>query len=209
MEFGLKICGNKNLKIYQYSRRKTSMNDWLKIQINKYAGSNFGESELVVKKQLKAFKKIYEFIKPGYKFLDLGCNSAYITKLIQDEGCEVLGVDLPEVIAKVKYKVPVKAMDLEKELPKGLWDIIFIRETIEHLRNYQEVCLKIINLLSEDGILIITAPCDKKDGPKVTKEHVRVFEGKALDNLVKKSGGHIIEAFNEKRSRVIIAGKIK
>jgi 2-polyprenyl-3-methyl-5-hydroxy-6-metoxy-1,4-benzoquinol methylase len=183
------------------------MNDWLKIQTDKYAGSNFGEPELVVKKNLRAYTKISEFITPGCKFLDLGCNSAYITKLVQDEGCTVLGIDLPAVVAKIKYPVPIQAMDLEQEVPTGVWDVIFMRETIEHLRNYKEVCPKIINLLTENGTLIITAPCDEQDGPKRTKEHVRVFKGRSLDELVTSSGGQIIESFNEKRQRVVIARK--
>ena len=183
------------------------MDKWIKLQSDIYAGKNFGEPEQVVNLKLKAYQKIFEYLKPGDKFLDLGCNSGHITFLVKEKGYEVLGVDLPEVINKIKYDIPKIALNLEQQLPNDKYGVIFIREVIEHLRNYEEVCPKIINLLSNSGTLIITAPNNKMDGPAINKQHIRIFENKELDKLVENSGGIIIEAFNERRQRVVIARK--
>jgi 2-polyprenyl-3-methyl-5-hydroxy-6-metoxy-1,4-benzoquinol methylase len=96
-------------------------------------------------------------------------------------------------------------MNLEEDFPEGEWDVVFCREIIEHLKNHAVVCKKIIDCLSKSGVLVITAPCDERDGPKSCPQHVRIFGGKELDKLVQSSGGEIIEAFNERRQRVVVA----
>jgi len=188
------------------------MNDsWIQSQVKKYANpkKGFGEADKVVELNLKAYQQAICRAKKGVLFLDLGTNSGRVAYEAKKKGAVSLGVDLPEVIAQIKYDVDLVAMDLEKDYPEGEWDVIFCRETIEHLRNYAEVCKKIIRSLTSNGILIITAPRDKRDSGKNCPEHVRVFEEDELDNLVKKSGGQIVKAFNERRQRVVITKKIK
>jgi len=183
------------------------MDEWLQKQVNKYANIAFGEADMVVDRKLKAYLKLFDFAKKDMTFLDLGTNSGRVAYEMQKIGLKELGVDLPEVITKIKYPINKTAMNLEEDFPKGQWDLIFCRETIEHLRNYKEVCKKIINALSASGVLIITAPNNKRDMGKNCPEHVRVFEGTQLDKLVTNNGGKIVEKFNEKRQRVIVARK--
>jgi len=64
-----------------------------------------------------------------------------------------------------------------------------------------------LDSLSPTGKIIITAPCDERDSGKNCPEHVRIFRDKELDKLVCDSGGEIVEAFNERRQRVVVARK--
>lgn len=183
------------------------MDDWIKKQEVKYADpkKGFGEADVIVDMNLLAYQELKSHAMSGMKFLDLGTNSGRVAHEMKLMGLCELGVDLPAVIAKVKYPINKLSMDLEKEFPEGAWDLIFCRETIEHLRNYQEVCRKIFCGLTTTGRVVITAPCDDRDSGNACPEHVRVFKDKELDKLICESGGEIIKAFNERRQRVIIS----
>ena len=183
------------------------MDPWIKKQIDKYANKNFGEPDLIVERKYKAYLKAMEFVRPGVTFLDLGTNSGRIALEAKKLGAKELGVDLPEVIAKITYDINKVAMDLEKDYPEGSFDVIFCRETIEHLRTYADVAKKIVASLAPDGILVMTAPNSKVDFGRNCPEHVRVFEGTQLDKMITDSGGVIVEAFNERRQRVVVAKK--
>ncbi len=182
---------------------------WIKKQIAKYANpkKGYGEADIVVNKKMKAYLKLCELAKPGMRFLDLGTNSGRVSEEMRKLGLKELGIDLPEVIVRIKYSINKAAINLEENFPEGEWDLVFCRETIEHLRNYEEVCAKIINCLTPEGRLVLTAPNNKMDSGSRCPEHVRVFEKDALDKLVIKCNGKIIEGFNEKRQRVLVVAK--
>lgn len=182
--------------------------DWIKLQENKYSdpSKGFGEADKVVDLNLKAYQKLKSLAKPNMKFLDLGTNSGRVAYEMKKLGLLETGVDLPAVVAKIKYPILLFDINLEEEFPTGTWDLVFCRELIEHLRNYNVVCKKIINCLEKDtGRLVITAPFDERDMGKNCPEHTRVFKNKELDKLVEDSGGEIIEAFCERRQRVVVA----
>lgn len=182
---------------------------WIKKQVAKYANpkKGYGEADRVVDLKLKAYLKLVELAKPGLRFLDLGTNSGRVSEEMRKLGLKELGVDLPEIITQITYPINKVAMNLEVDFPEGSWDLVFCRETIEHLRNYEEVCKKIINCLTPDGRLVLTAPNNKRDFGAACPEHVCVFEGKKLDQLAVKCGGVVVEAFNERRQRVLVVTK--
>lgn len=187
--------------------------DWIQKQVDKYAGSNFGEPNNVVERDMEVWRLVNTVAKmTGKRFLDLGCNNGRICHEMQAIGKEVLGVDLPEIIAKVEYDVPLRAMNLEEEFPEGEWDLIFCRETIEHLRNYKEVLKKIIGALSTKGRLILTGPYDDRERPdRGCPEHVRIFKDQELDRVVEECGGKILESHKEKkpaRSRILLVKQV-
>lgn len=187
--------------------RGSVSDDWVSKQSTKYGGLNFGEPEQVVKLNLKVYQSIFKYIKPTDTFLDLGCNSAYIAKLVQDKGHKVLAIDLPEVVSKIKYQVPTLGINLEQDFPSGLFNMIWVREVIEHLRDDRKFISNIYGALEKKGILIISAPCTDQDGPRHCPEHVRVYKEVALDDLLKGAGLIILESFVERRSKVCIAIK--
>lgn len=180
---------------------------WIQSQLKKYADpkKGYGEADRVVDLNLKAYQEAINLASEGVRFLDLGTNSGRVAWEAKKKGASELGVDLPEVTCQIKYKIKTEAMNLEKDYPAGEWDVVYCRETIEHLRNYKEVCTRMIQSLAAGGTLVITAPRDKRDSGKNCPEHVRVFEGTELDKLVQSCGGKIVKAFNERRQRVVVA----
>ena len=175
--------------------------EWIALQCRIYAGASFGETELVVNWNIEAYKVLLKYAKKGLSFLDVGCNNGRISHEMQKLELNVLGIDLPEIINKITYPINKLALNLEKDFPVGRWDIIFCRETIEHLRNYEEVLQKMLVALNPDGFLIITAPFSKQDFGKNCPQHIRIFEGDELKKLIEKHHGVIIESFMERKCR--------
>jgi 2-polyprenyl-3-methyl-5-hydroxy-6-metoxy-1,4-benzoquinol methylase len=177
---------------------------WIKIQTDIYAKSGFGEADTTVDREYKSWTIVYEYAKPEMTFLDLGCNSGRCCKEMKKVGLSELGIDLPEVVDKIKYDINKKAMNLENDFPEGKWDIIYCRETIEHVKNYKSLAKNIINALNDNGIAIVCCPNNDMDGPKNAPQHVRVFKGNSLKNLMIDSGADIISQFKCKRSTVLV-----
>lgn len=184
------------------------MDKWIQKQVNKYAGNNFGETEQTVDKKTNAWQLLCKYAKSGMRFLDLGCNNGRITHEMKQRGLVELGIDLPEIIQKITYPINKQAMNLELEFPVGEFDLIFCRETLEHLRNSEEVCKKIINALSvPNGVAILACPYDERDFHENCPEHHRLFKGQELRIMIEKVGGTVIEQMDETvcRSRVCVS----
>ena len=174
------------------------MDKWLEKQVLKYAGMNFGETEQTVDKNTQAWRFLCKYAKTGMTFLDLGCNNGRITNEMKQRGLIELGIDLPEIIAKITYPINKQAMDLETQFPTGEFDLIFCRETLEHLRNSEDVCRKILNVLKiPDGIAILACPHDERDFGENCPEHHRLFKGQQLREMIEKLGGVVLEQFEE------------
>ena len=199
--------------------------NWIEMQVKKYAGSCFGEADrglqhmiemekgkIPEEKKGQAIVRLFKFLKENGDFLDLGCNSGGICKFMKDKGMNVLGVDLPEVIDKITHDIPKIAMNLEVDFPEGTWDIIYCRETLEHIRNGEDVVLKkIIEALKPDGIAIIACPYSQTDFGKACPEHHRLYKDGELKSLVKRAEGIVIEEFSELtgRSKGVVAKRKK
>lgn len=179
------------------------MSDWTKKQIAKYAGKNFGETDNVVNKNLFAYKELLKIAKPGMTFLDLGCNNGRICQEMKKLGLQEFGVDLSEVIAKCKPAFNKAVCDLEESFPEGQYDIVFCRETIEHIQNYNVVFKKIFEALNPEGRAIITAPFSKRDFGAACPEHVRLFTMEELKAHIAKAGGFVLSHFQEKVCRSV------
>jgi len=185
------------------------MDEWIQKQLNKYCFNDFHskESDIVVNKNVIAYQKLKDYAKPGMSFLDLGTNCGRVAYEMKKLGLIEFGIDLPEVINKITYPINKQGMNLEKEFPLGTFDLIFFRECLEHLRNGEEVCKKVIDALSPKGIAIITAPYDERDFKENCPEHFRLYKGQELKQLIEKVGGVVVDEFNEIicRSHICIA----
>lgn len=135
------------------------------------------------------------------KVLDIGCGSGSLTFYIAKQGFKVLGLDISQRAVKscksnarllnLAKKTHFEVANFPEEFPKGKFDLVICSEIIEHIKNDNECLLKIHNLLSKNGILIISAPSsnsllykvgllkefDKKVG------HVRRY---TIENLIDK-----------------------
>ncbi len=138
--------------------------------------------------------------------LDYGCNDGYYTNLIQNciTNKNICGTDINSHaldLARERY-LNINFYDANDEfILKNKFDIIIVSHVLEHIKERDEFMRKLADLLSEDGLIIITVPQERFRGEsaifpmlfnvfKLRPEnpHVINFRCKDLKELFDKTG---------------------
>ena len=129
----------------------------------------FKEQGVTTLKYVVPYVNSVKKIDKNSRVLEVGCGEGGNLSPFLDMGCEVVGVDISatqiEIAKKYleegKYeKWQVIAKDIYKMSPDdiGQFDLIFLRDVIEHIPN-QEVFFKIIKqFLTDDGVIFFGFP---------------------------------------------------
>jgi SAM-dependent methyltransferase len=111
-------------------------------------------------------------IKPGMRVLEIGCGEAGVLKAFINKGCEGVGVELdapriedakkflPEDVAAGRLKFLAKdiyLVDAAKDF-NGLFDIIILKDVIEHIHDQPKLIGWMKNFLKPDGIVFFGFP---------------------------------------------------
>ena len=85
--------------------------------------------------QQRRCKMVAKLVRPGDKFLDIGCNSGYMVELV-DPSCEVHGVDVAPRLVERAAKI-LKSAQLAKAeslpFPDKSFDVSNLSEILEHV----------------------------------------------------------------------------
>jgi ubiquinone/menaquinone biosynthesis C-methylase UbiE len=129
--------------------------------------------------------------------LDIACGEGYGSFLLSKVSHSVTGVDIDEsVINHAVDKYKHKGLNFKKgtataiPLPASSIDVVISFETIEHLKEHDEMLLEIKRVLRPNGLLIMSSP-DKKtysDDRNFTNEyHVKELYYEEFLSLIKKN----------------------
>lgn len=102
------------------------------------------------------------------KILDFGCGSGVLTYLLANNGHEVTSTDIefsPLCLVKEKIKFPSNITFIEGdiisgELKNNSFDIIYALDVLEHIENLTEYIQLFENLLTQNGVIIISGPTE-------------------------------------------------
>ncbi len=98
----------------------------------------------------------------GKRVLDLGSGLGYFSLRFRELGAYVHSVDVDRgslTFIREAYGVETSYEDIENApLPDGQFDLIFIGEVMEHLKNPAELMGRVSRSLSGDGMALITVP---------------------------------------------------
>jgi len=118
------------------------------------------------KKGIDASQINYQVLKEvnwrGKEVLDVGCGIGRTAFAVARRGGKVLGIDysLEAVrVARTHYQhscLTFQHIDVEKI--KGLFDVILVLGTLEHMDNPLNILKRLKKLLKKDGVLIATCP---------------------------------------------------
>lgn len=156
--------------------------------------------------------------------LDFGCGVGVIDLFLASKGHIVTGYDISRKAIKIanesahslNLKKRLRFLELSKfnkEVKKGMYDLVVCTEVIEHLENDTVVVKKLIGLLKKGGILFITTPSINAPLFKLglTKKfddsvgHLRRYEPKKLEELIESSGMKVV---NIRRTEGIIRNSL-
>jgi SAM-dependent methyltransferase len=118
------------------------------------------------------FVEKHKTIRPGMRVLEIGCAEAGVLKAFTEKGCIAVGVELDEprlVLAREFMKKELEEeqisfiskdiykVDIEKEL-KGRFDIVILKDVIEHIHNQEKLIGWMKNLLLPGGVIFFGFP---------------------------------------------------
>lgn len=90
--------------------------------------------------------------------LDVGCGTGhYLYKLKNYGFTNLLGVD-PYLHETINYKNGLTVRKAELSEVKGLWDVIMLHHSLEHMSEQSETLKNIASLLKDNGICLIRIP---------------------------------------------------
>lgn len=167
-------------------------------------------------KLVKHFGKTYEFIKNNDLVLDVGCSTGYYARLlIDDKSCIVDGIEIDKEdraeakkILRDVYDIDLDRNDWPKNLLSKKYDIIFLGDVIEHVKDASFVLTKLKALLKDNGFIIISTPniahitarlellggnFEYEKTGILDATHLKYFTLNSLTNLVENTGFQVKE----------------
>jgi len=145
-------------------------------------------------------------LSEGSKVIEIGSNDGFLTEQFKNLGCEVIGIDPSNYMARLAMDRGIKTyttlFDLEvSEDIRGDFgsaDLIVANNVFNHSNNACNFAQGVVNLLSEDGVFVYELPYwyntikDKKFD-QIYHEHVTYFTVKSSYELLRKVGLEIID----------------
>jgi 2-polyprenyl-3-methyl-5-hydroxy-6-metoxy-1,4-benzoquinol methylase len=101
---------------------------------------------------------------PGgaFRFLDIGCGSGASVRSATDLGWEAVGIDIdPQLIREGREQLGVDLRCvpiLDADLPVGSFDLVRLRDVVEHLPNPRDVLARVGELLAPGGVALFVTP---------------------------------------------------
>lgn len=176
--------------------------DYIAERINK----QYGYQKLVrnAKNMLLSQQQEY-FPQENQRWLDVGCGLGYLLDVAFDDGFSVTGVEFNSSAVEYicsKYKFDVRHGDITNIEFEKLFDVISLMDVIEHLRDPFNVIKKIRELISEDGLLILTTMDSdglvsrilgkRLEDFRRIREHLYFFSRKSLTDALSSNGWEVV-----------------
>lgn len=126
-----------------------------------YEGDCFESHELRLNDYHQLLRDISKF-KPEGKFLEVGCAAGLFLNEVQKYGYNVTGVDISQWAAeqaKARFGLNVIAEELPQcNFPVNVFDVIFLGDILEHIRDPSGFLQEIHRILKKDGLVVVRLP---------------------------------------------------
>ncbi|MFA6078279.1 MAG: methyltransferase domain-containing protein [Candidatus Omnitrophota bacterium] len=140
-------------------------------------------------------------LKKSGKLLDVGCGTGFLLDEAKSAGWDVYGVDL----SKWAIEYAHKELGIENVLqgtlknadyPPNNFDVVILKDAIEHLTDPKETLVEIRRILKSDGILCVNTPDIGSFLSRVLRakwwgvkqSHLYYFTRKSLANMLNEAG---------------------
>lgn len=134
----------------------------------------------------------------GKSAIDIGSGDGIFARCLAAEGAEVTAVDMDPRAVDVAKKLhgidTLKADFMADNGIKGKFDIVCLRNTLEHMYSPKEALLKAIEYMNEDGVILLELPSAAMPypaigvGPFLSPAHNYTFIPETVGLLADKCG---------------------
>lgn len=173
-----------------------------------FKNSKYNNKTSLNKENLRRKKLLLKYCKKGSKVIDIGCASGEFVSFVKDD-YDIYGCDFSE--NAIKY-----AKMQNKDIAEKFWvgdvediksvnekfDAICLWDVIEHIYQPRITFCKIMDMLSDDGFIMISSPNIGAFFPRLMRqkwpfmtppEHVGFFSKRSMQYLIRCSGGKMVE----------------
>ena len=156
---------------------------------------------------VQRYDEALKYVQKDSRVLDLACGNGFGTMKLADAGAQlVIGGDVSEealAYCRQKYQHQTKKDQFEfrkldatqLEFEDAFFDLVVSFETIEHVRDYQQVINEFRRVLKPCGKLVLSTPNKKvssPDGIVVNPYHVKEFDLSELSTLLAEHFGQCV-----------------
>ncbi|MBE9531791.1 MAG: methyltransferase domain-containing protein [Proteobacteria bacterium] len=143
----------------------------------------------------------YVFSDTDMKVLDVGCaNGLFLDYLIEEKDIRAQGIDVSIEMIKMAVKNGFACKCEKIEEAQGLYDLLTMWDTLEHIREPAAFLKKAAAILNPGGDIIIQTPCRGVISDSYGAEwiqyqppyHVHLFDFESLKLLLEKVGFDIV-----------------
>ena len=157
---------------------------------------------------------LQRFVGKNRRVLEFGCSTGYISRLLKQHGCSVVGVELDGEAAELAASVcdQVLVVDLNSNTwsqpVKGQFDSVLMGDVLEHLVCPDQVLRSVRPFLLPDGEVIISLPnivhwtqrikilfgqFNYQPTGLLDETHLRFFTLRSARALIENSGYRIVD----------------
>ena len=139
----------------------------------------------------------------GISMFEVGCATGFFMDLARQKGWQTEGIDISEyAVKKAREKglvATVAVLESYQSIKK--FDVVAMQDLIEHVKDPVDVIGRAGNLLTENGLLLITTPDAGSLWARVWKknwhafvppQHLFYFSAKNLTSILEKNGFQVI-----------------
>lgn len=106
-----------------------------------------------------------ELVGANKRVLEVGCATGYVSKILRDRGCRVVGIELDPGAAEKAQTIceqvligNVEELDLTLLFPPASFDVALFGDVLEHLKNPLDTLRSVRPLLAPGGFVVISIP---------------------------------------------------
>jgi len=136
------------------------------------------ETETMDSDEFERSQRIADLIVDGTTHLDIGCSRGYMLQITQDRGYCILGVE-PNPAYPVEGIETVRTLD-EVE---GKWDVITCIHVLEHVVDFKGMADKMVELLADNGTLILEVPGEGSRGGPLGMVHLYWYKRPVIERI--------------------------
>jgi SAM-dependent methyltransferase len=157
---------------------------------------------------------LQKFVGKNRRVLEMGCSTGYVSRLLKQSGCHVVGIECDGVAAHAAASIcdQVVLADLNgstwTEQLAERFDVVLMGDVLEHLLYPDEVLRRVRKLLLPGGVIVVSLPnvvhwsqrlktlfgrFDYQSMGLLDRTHLRFFTLRSALALIENSGYRIVE----------------
>lgn len=129
------------------------------------ASSRYESSSVIRKNRYDRTQKLLEWIGEGKRVLEVGCSTGYISRLLAERRCEVIGVEVDPAAAEKALAHCREVLVLDMNSPQWvggiggrMFDAVLFADVLEHLVDPWRTLREVSGLLDREGTVVISLP---------------------------------------------------